>query len=82
MSIEELNKLQKELKLLQSELSKLQIKYRDLEGYVLYLKTKKLSRGLTDYENGVYEKKKKELELLSSELEYTKEKKQRLTLIA
>ena len=67
MSIEELNKFK-------IELNQLQIEYQNLEGYVFYLKSKKLSRGLTSYEYGIYEKKKEELKLLSSNLECTRKK--------
>ena len=41
------------------ELRKFQI--QNLEGYVSFLKTKKLSRGLTDHEIRLYEEKKAEL---------------------
>lgn len=74
MSIEELNKLKVELNQLQIKLNKLQIEYQNLEGYVFYLKSKKLSRGLTSYEYGIYEKKKEELKILSFDLECTRKK--------
>ena len=46
------------------ELRKFQI--QNLEGYVSFLKTKKLSRGLTDHEIRLYEEKKAELKSLTS----------------
>lgn len=36
----------------------------ELKGYILYLKAKKLSRGLTEYENIKYDQYKKELETI------------------
>ena len=55
------------------EINKLQDQKKELEGYILYLRTKKLSRGLTAYEIGVYESKKEELKSLRSRLSDVKQ---------
>ena len=55
------------------EFNRLQNETRELEGYISYLRTKKLSRGLTEYEIRVYEAKKAELKSLSVRLRDAKE---------
>lgn len=55
------------------EFNRLQSEKRELEGYILYLKTKKLSRGLTEYEIRIYEAKKAEFKSLSDRLHDAKE---------
>ena len=55
------------------EFNRLQNETRELEGYISYLRTKKLSRGLTEYEIRVYESKKAEFKSLSARLHDAKE---------